>query len=115
MALDSAVPLESLRGLVVRSIGATDDTVKFSRDNGVLTLARVNSTMAKATHEGLANEASAIAKALSDEIDGHAEFADLVSIQVRYLTRHPDGSASSPVDSIEFRKVPDGHFDLHLT
>lgn len=115
VALEAALPLESLRGLVVRAISATDDTGEISRADGVLVLTRVNSTMAKATHEGLANEASAIAKALSDEITGHAEFADLVAIRVRYLTRHPDGSASSAVDSIEFRRAPDGHFDLHLT
>lgn len=115
VALDAAVPLESLRGLVVRTISAADDTVEISRADGVLVLTRVNSTMAKATHDGLGNEATAIAKALSDEIEGRAEFADLVAIRVRYLTRHPDGSASSAIDSIEFRKAPDGHFDLHLT
>ena len=115
VALDAAVPLESLRGMVVRAISTTDDTVEISRADGVLLLTRVNSTMAKASHEGLANEATAIAKALSDEIEGHAEFTDLVAIKVRYLTRHPDGSASSAVDTIEFRKAPDGHFDLHLT
>ncbi|MFZ4531345.1 MAG: hypothetical protein ACOYOJ_05970 [Alsobacter sp.] len=52
---------------------------------------------------------------LSDDIEGHAEFADLLAIRVRYLTRHPDGSASSAVETIEFRKAPDGHFNLHLT
>ena len=115
VALDAALPLESLRGLVVRAISTTDNSVEIARTDGVLILTRVNSTMAQATHEGLANEASAIAKALSDEIKGRAEFADLVAIRVRYLTRHPDGSASSAVDSIEFRRAPDGHFDLHLT
>ena len=99
-----------------KAIGAQVKTVEVTTSGDVLVVARVNSNMNASTHEGRNNEAKEIASIVARSIGDKAKFRTVNTIRVDYMVR----AAASPttgkvVDSVEFRKGPDGVFDFHQT
>jgi len=79
--------LVDIRKSVVRSMGATDQTVEVIVERNVLILLRVNGNMNESTHAGRDNEATAIASIASKAISGKVAFKDVASLQVRYIIK----------------------------
>jgi hypothetical protein len=67
------------------------------------------------THEGRNNEAQVIAPLVAKEIGSNPKFGNVTTIRVEYLVRSSPSMKSTIVDSVEFRKGPDGVFDFHQT
>ena len=107
--------LSEIRKLVVRAIGAPDQTVEIAVTGNMLTVLRVNSNMNDATHGGRNNEATAIAAIISKAIFGRPEFKNLVTLTVQFVVRPAPGAKSSVIDTVEFREDPSGQFRYHQT
>jgi len=100
---------------IVKAIGAETKTVKVTSSGKMLLVARVNSNMNGATHEGRNNEAKIIASLVAKEFASDSKFGNVSTIRVDYLARSTPGIKSEIVDSVEFRKGPDGVFEFHQT
>ena len=107
--------LAAVHASVVKEIGAEDKTVELKTGGSILTVERVNSNMNEATHEGRNNEAKVIASLVAKGIGSEANFGNVHTIRVEYLVRSAPTGKNRMVDSVEFRKRPDGVFDFHQT
>jgi hypothetical protein len=107
--------LGTIRAAVKKAIGAQVNTVELTTNGDVLVVARVNSTMNASTHEGRNNEAKRIASIVATGIGDKSDFRTVSTIRVDYTVRAGSVSAGKVVDSVEFRKGPDGVFDFHQT
>lgn len=56
-----------------------------------------------------------IAALAAKEIGSEPKFAKVSTIRVEYSAHSAPGKKSKLVDSVEFRKGPDGVFDFHQT
>ena len=106
--------LGNIQTSVVKTIGADAKTVQVSSNGSALIVTRVNSPMNDTTHEGRNNEAKVIAALAAKEIGSEPKFAKVSTIRVEYSI-HAAPAKSKLVDSVEFRKGPDGAFDFHQT
>ena len=104
----------AMEASIVKTIGAEARTVKVTAGSSIWLVARVNSNMNQGTHEGRNNEAKVIASLVAKEFGSDPKFGNVNTIRVQYSTRAP-GAKRTIVDSIEFRKGPDGIFDFHQT
>ncbi len=107
--------LGNIQTSIVKTIGADAKTVHITVNDSILVVARVNSPMNETTHEGRNNEAKVIAALAAKEIGTDPKFAGVSTIRVEYSARSAPGTKGKLVDSIEFRKGPDGVFDFHQT
>ena len=113
-----AVPdavLSDMRASIVRAIGAQDETVKITIERSILTVLRVNSNVNETTHGARDNEATVIASMVSKAISGKSKFNNLHTIRVQYAVRPATNANSRIIDTIDFRKDPQGVFQLHRT
>ena len=115
LAAKRADVLGGIQASIVTSIGAEGQSVKVTSGGTVLIVARVNSNMNTATHEGRNNEAKAIAALVAKGIGSELQFGKITAIRVDYLARSTPTMKSKTIDSVEFRKDPDGAFGLHQT
>jgi hypothetical protein len=104
---------KNIQTSVIRSIGAQENTVEIATSPKIFTVTRVNSNMNTATHEGRNSEAKEIASNVAAGILDQLEFKEVITIRVEYLARSALADESKTVDSVEFRKGPDGVFDFH--
>ena len=107
--------LGNIQTSIVKTIGAEAKTVHVTSNGSVLVVARVNSPMNDTTHEGRNNEAKVIAALAAKEIASEPKFAKVSTIRVEYSAHSAPGTKSKLVDSVDFRKGPDGVFDFHQT
>jgi hypothetical protein len=107
--------LGNIQAAVSRAIGAQVKTVEVTTNGDVLVVARVNSNMNASTHEGRNNEAKEIASIVARSIGDKSKFRTVSTIRVDYMIRATITPTSKVVDSVEFRKGPDGVFDFHQT
>ena len=107
--------LESIQASIVRTVGAQDKTVELSIVDNVFTVSRINSNMNESTHGGRNNEASAIGSVVSKAIVGKSEFQNIITIRVQYVTRYGSTTNIKVIDTVEFRKDPNGAFQFHTT
>jgi len=66
--------------------------------------------MNSSTHAGRNNEANKIASIVTK---GIGENSKIITIRVEYMVRASASPAGKIVDTVEFRKGPDGVFDFH--
>ena len=107
--------LGNIQSSIVKTIGADAKTVHVTSNGSVLIVARVNSPMNDTTHEGRNNEAKVIAAIAAKEIGSEPKFAKVSTIRVDYSAHTPPATKGKIVDSVEFRKGPDGAFEFHQT
>ena len=107
--------LSNIRAAVNKAIGAQAKTVEVTTSGNVMVVARPNSNMNASTHEGRNNEAKQIASIVASSIGAGSRFRAVSTIRVDYMIRASASSAGKVVDSVEFRKGPDGAFDFHQT
>lgn len=105
----------SIEASIFKVIGAEAKTVKVTSSGGILLVTRVNSNMNGSTHEGRNNEAKVIAPVVAKKIGSNPQFGNVSTIRVEYVARSSPAAKSRIVDSVEFRKGPDGVFDFHQT
>ncbi len=110
-----ADPLATIQTSIIRTVGAQPNTVEALKRGNVLIVTRANSNMNDATHEGRNSEAKAIASIVSKGIGTNTRFTMVSTIRVEYISRKPPGRSGKVVDTVEFRKGPDGVFDFHQT
>src|SRR5664279_5542325 len=111
----SADTLGSIQAVVIKTIGAQVNTVEVTTSSDVLVVGRVNSNLNASTHEGRNNEAKEIASIVARIIGENSKFKTVSTIRVDYLVRAPASLTGKIVDTVEFRKGPDGAFDFHQT
>ena len=87
VATQTAPVLESLRTIVIKAIGAQDNTVEIGVSGSVLKALRINSNLNASTHAGRNNEASAIALVAAKAIAADSAQTKIDTIRVQYLTR----------------------------
>ena len=106
---------EGIRLAVLTNLGAPDNTVEISRSGDILNVTRVNSNMNNAIHaRGEFNtEAAAIASLVSRAIADDAEYKTIHTIRVQYLNRSGSPAKDKIIDTVDFRKNPNGVFDIH--
>ncbi len=105
----------SIEASIVKAIGAEAKTVEITSNGGTLLVARVNSNMNGSTHEGRNNEAKVIASLVAKRFGSDTKLGNVSTIRVEYSNRSAPSTKSIIVDSVEFRKGPDGVFDFHQT
>ena len=105
----------NIQDSIVKAVGAEEKTVEVTTRGGVLIVARVNSNMNASTHAGRDNEAKVIGSLVAKRIAEEPEFKKVVTIRVEYLDRSAPTAKAKVVDSVEFRRGPDGVFDFHQT
>ncbi len=108
-----ALVLRDTRSLIVTAVGAEANTVEVTTRGNVLIVLRANSNMNASTHEGRNNEAKAIAPIVAKAIGGKSEFKNTSTIRIQFTSRPKLTEKGKTIDSIEFRKGPDGIFDFH--
>jgi hypothetical protein len=107
--------LGNIQAAVHKAIGAQLKTVEVTTNGDVLVVARVNSNMNTSTHEGRNNEAKEIASIVARGIGDKSKFRTMSTIRIDYVNRATASPTGKVVDSVEFRKGPDGVFDFHQT
>jgi hypothetical protein len=107
--------LGNIQAVVIKTIGAQVKTVEITTSDDVLVIGRVNSNMNASTHEGRNNEAKEIASIVAKIIGENSKFKTVSTIRVDYMVRAPASLTGKIVDTVEFRKGPDGAFDFHQT
>jgi hypothetical protein len=107
--------LSNIQTSVIKTIGAQPNTVEATMSGDVLIITRPNSNMNATTHEGRNSEAKTIAAIVTKSIGTDTRFTMVSTIRVEYMSRKPSDPSGKVVDTIEFRKGPDGVFDFHQT
>ena len=107
--------LENIKKFVIQTIGAQETTVEVTISGNILIVARVNSKLNDTTHGGRNNEAIAIAPVVTKAIEGNPEFKTVHTIRVQYLVRRKVGEKDKVLDTVDFRKDPNGKFQFHET
>ena len=110
-----ALTAEDIRGLIVKNLGAQDNTVAVSVTGGIFDVLRINSYMNEATHPEFNKDASAVASVVSKAIADTAKYKRIHTIRVRYVTRSGPSAKDKVIDSVEFRKGGNGVFEIHST
>jgi hypothetical protein len=100
---------------LAKSIGAEENSVDVSIAGGVVKVLRINSNQNNSSHAGRNNEASQIAQDIAKIMSSDANFADIVTIRIEYLSREKAEGKSMVIDVVEFRKNSKGAFQLHIT
>jgi hypothetical protein len=98
---------ETIKPSVIQAIGAEAGTVEIASTPSIMTIKRVNSNMNGSTHEGRSSEAKEIALKVVEGIKGRLDLNEIIIIRVEYSKNN------KIVDTVEFRKGPDGVFDFH--
>ena len=107
--------LANIQKLVTKTIGAQPKTVEATMSGDFLIITRPNSNMNTTTHEGRNNEAKIIASILAKSMARNPKSITVSTIRVEYISRKPTDLLGKVVDTVEFRKGPDGVFDFHQT
>jgi hypothetical protein len=108
--------LGKIQTAVNRTIGAQVRTVEVTTSGDVVVVTRINSNMNDSTHEGRNNEAKQIASLVARSVGDKTAVGAVSTIRIDYVVRvKPSSAPDKIVDSVEFRKGPDGVFDFHQT
>ncbi len=105
--------LNDARSLIIRTIGAEENSVVMVTTEKAVTVERINSNMNGSSHGGRDNEAIVIGPIVSQAIADKPEFKSVVAIRVQYV--HRTSSKDRIVDTIEFRRDAGGNFQFHQT
>jgi hypothetical protein len=107
--------LANIKKSVIQTIGAQETAVEVMISGNILTVARVNSNLNDANHGARNNEAIAIAPVVTKAIEDNPEFKTVHTIRVQYLVRRKVGEKGKVLDTVDFRKDPNGKFQFHET
>lgn len=107
--------LPAIKSAILRSTGYADATVTLTLTANQFWVTIENSPLNDGTARQREAQAVWIAGTIADEVKGDTAFAGVLGIHIDYAARSKDGSHSDILDSIDFRKRPDGTFTHHTT
>jgi hypothetical protein len=107
--------LPSVKGAILKSTGYAEATVTLALRDKQFWVTIENSPLNDGTTRQREAQAARIAGAIADKVKGDTAFAGIFGIHIDYAARSKDGSHSDVLDSIDFRKRPDGTFMHHTT
>ena len=107
--------LENIQKSVIQKVGAQEKTVEVTIRGNILTVVRVNSNLNDSTHSARNNEAIAIVSVVTKAIEDSPKFKDVHTIRVQYLARRDSTAKGIVLDTVDFRKDPNGKFQFHET
>jgi hypothetical protein len=105
--------LPDIKKAVVAATGAESASVELTTTANRIVVTLINSSLMDASSMAREHEASKIASTVAKAIAPQPEFKSIQVIHVDYVKK--DGSKSHTVDSIDFRKDPDGNFRHHIS
>jgi hypothetical protein len=107
--------IEKLKNSIIKTVGAQEKTVEVMISGNILTVARINSNLNGSSHGARSNEAKAVASVVIKGISDRPDLKNLHTIRVQYLTRPGSASKGNVLDTVDFRKDPNGVFQFHET
>jgi hypothetical protein len=107
--------LPAIKGAILKTTGYADATVTLALKANQFWVTVENSPLNDGTARQREAQAARIASAIATHVKGDAAFAGILGIHIDYAARSRDGSHSDILDSIDFRKGPDGAFTHHIT
>jgi hypothetical protein len=107
--------LNDARSLIIRTIGAENNSVDIVTTEKAITVERINSNMNGSSHGARNNEATVIGPIVSQAIAEKPDFKAVIVIRVQYVSRTSSASKQRVLDTIEFRKDASGNFQFHQT
>ncbi len=107
--------LAAIKSAILKSTGYADATVTLALRANQFWVTIENSPLNDGTARQREAQAARIAGAIADKVKGDTAFAGILGIHIDYAARSKDGSHSDILDSIDFRKGPDGAFAHHTT
>lgn len=110
-----ASALPTIKAAVLKSTGYSDAAVTLAVRANQFWVTIENSALNHGTARQREAQAAKIADTIAAKVKGDAAFGGIVGIHIDYTARRTKGSHSDIVDSIDFRKGPDGTFAHHTT
>lgn len=107
--------LPAVRGAVLKATGYPDPAVTLVLKDNQFWVTAENSPPNDGTARQRGAQAARIASAIATQVKGDPELAGILGIHIDYAARSKDGSHTYVLDSIDFRKGPDGNFAHHTT
>jgi hypothetical protein len=107
--------LTTIKSAILKSTGYADATVTLTLRASQFWVTIENSPLNDGTARQREAQAAHIAGAIADKVKGDTAFARILGIHIDYAARSKDGSHNDILDSIDFRKAPDGNFTHHTT
>ena len=108
-----AIP--AIKSAILKTTGYADATVTLALKANQFWVTIENSPLNDGTARQREAQAARIAGAIADKVKGDAAFAGILGIHIDYAALSRDGPHSEILDSIDFRKGPDGAFTHHIT
>lgn len=109
----SALP--AIKSAILKSTGYATASVALAVRDNQFWVTIENSRLNDSTARQREAQATRIAGAIASKVKGDTTFAGILGIHIDYVARTQDGSHSDILDSIDFRKGPDGSFTHHTT
>jgi hypothetical protein len=103
------------KGAVLKAIGYSDPVVMLVLKDNQFWVTVENSPLNDGTARQREAQAARIATAIATQVKGDPELAGILGIHIDYVARSKDSSHTDILDSIDFRKGPDGNFAHHTT
>ena len=107
--------LPAIKSAILKTTGYADAAVTLALKANQFWVTVENSPLNDGTARQREAQAARIAGAIADKVKGDTVFAGILGIHIDYAARSGDGSHSDILDSIDFRKGPDGTFAHHTT
>jgi len=102
-----------LQTAVANGTGYTGENIAVSSGDHQVTVKVINAALNEGTRSARQTEAKRIAAVVEHEIAARPELADAMVIHLDFVKR--SGKDSISVQSVDFRKAPNGKFELHIT
>ena len=100
---------------ILKTTGYADAAVTLALRANQFWVTVENSPLNDGTARQREAQAASIAAAIADKLKGDTAFAGILGIHIDYAARSGDAPHSDILDSIDFRKGPDGSFPHHIT
>src|SRR5579859_4852968 len=107
--------LPAIKSEILKSTGYAAASVTVALRDNQFWVTIENSRLNDSTARQREAQATRIADTIANKLKGDTTFAGILGIHIDYVARAKDGSHSDILDSIDFRKGPDGSFTHHTT
>jgi hypothetical protein len=107
--------LPAIKSAILKATGYADATVTLATRDNQFWVTIENSPLNDGTARQRQAQAARIVGAIANKVRGDTTFAGILGIHIDYVGRTNDGAHSDILDSIDFRKGPDGSFAHHTT
>ena len=105
----------SIKQAILADTGYPAAAVEVTATASQYVVTVVNSKLTSASGKEREAEATRIVAAIARTITGNADSRTILTIHVDYVSREQGGSGSHTVDTIDFRRNPQGAFEHHIT